>query len=41
MAQIVRLEKVSQDFSVPLRMPVRNQRVRCSDDPWVKESGTA
>ena len=32
--------KVSQDSSVPLRTPRLNQRTRCSELPWVKDSGT-
>ncbi len=32
--------KVSHFSRVPLCSPVRNQRVRCSAEPWVNESGT-
>src|SRR5680860_1464548 len=32
--------KVSQACNRPSLKPLRNQRARCSDDPWVKESGT-
>ena len=32
--------KVSQLATCPDLSPVMNQRVRCSDEPWVKASGT-
>jgi hypothetical protein len=32
--------KVSQPETCPDLSPVMNQRVRCSDEPWVKPSGT-
>src|ERR1700729_2673541 len=31
---------VSQAETWPLLKPLENQRLRCSDVPWVKESGT-
>ena len=31
---------VSQSWTRPDFSPVMNQRVRCSDEPWVKASGT-
>jgi hypothetical protein len=31
---------VSQPETCPDLSPVMNQRVRCSDEPWVKPSGT-
>src|SRR5580693_6080257 len=33
-------EIVSQAETWPLLKPLENQRLRCSDVPWVKESGT-
>ena len=32
-------EKVSQVAISPLSIPLRSQTVRCSDDPWVNDSG--
>src|SRR5690606_4008318 len=38
--QGVRTENVSQLPTSPRSSPVRNQRARCCDVPWVKPSGT-
>ena len=32
-------EKVSQSAMLPDSSPVANQRIRCSEVPWVKDSG--
>jgi hypothetical protein len=34
------VENVSQSFGRPESMPRLNQRTRCSDEPWVNDSGT-
>lgn len=39
-AQSVWALKVSQLAGEPLSKPVLNQRMRCAEEPWVKESGT-
>ena len=31
--------RVSHSLNLVARYPVRNQRWRCSDDPWVNDSG--
>lgn len=34
------VRNVSQLCIEPERSPVLNQRMRCAEEPWVKESGT-
>ena len=33
-------DMVSQAGTLPCLKPVENQRLRCAEVPWVKESGT-